>query len=269
MSSNIINSSNLSFEDFGHENGTKYWWASEFSKMLEYANLTSFMSPINKAIKACMTANIDYFEDFRREVRIVDGNQFEDIKLSRFACYMIAMNADIKKEAVAKSQAYFADQVEKINIILEGSTEIDRLTIREDIKDSNISLNSAAKNAGVVNFGLFHDAGYKGLYNRGIGEVKKIKGIKDSADHFDYMGRAELSANLFRITMTEERLKNQPLKNEKLAIGIHKQVGKEVREMVIRNTGKAPEYLKTERKLNDVKKDLKKVKALNKKKGKE
>lgn len=253
----------LSFEDYGHENGTKYWWASEYSKMLGYVTYSSFQNPINKAIKACMTANIPYLEDFRHSQRLVDGNPIDDIKLSRFACYMIAMNADIKKVPVARAQTYFADQVERINIILEGSNDIDRLTIREDIKEGNISLNSVAKNAGVSNFGLFHDAGYRGLYNRGIGEVKKMKGIKANADHFDFMGRAELSANLFRITMTEERLKNQTMKDERSARAIHKTVGKEVRNLVIRNTGKAPEQLQAERRLGEVKKELKKIKALN------
>lgn len=44
---------------------------------------------------------------------------------------------------------------------------------------------------------------------------------------------------------------------------IHQQVGKEVRDMVIKNTGTTPEKLPIERKLSDVKKGLKKAKALN------
>jgi DNA-damage-inducible protein D len=216
------NNNNLSFEDFGHENGTRYWWASDYASMLGYANYSSFINPINRAIKSCMNANIDYFEDFRKEQRIVNGIPVDDIKLSRFACYMIAMNADIKKPIVAKAQAYFAAQIEKINIILEGSEEIERLNIRDDIRGSSVSLNFAAKGCGVVNFALFHDAGYKGLYNRGIKDVKKMKGIKETADHFEYMGRVELSANLFRMTMTEERLKTQPVYGEKEAMDVHK-----------------------------------------------
>jgi DNA-damage-inducible protein D len=213
-----------------------------------------------------MNANLDYFEDFRKEQRIVDGIPVDDIKLSRFACYMIAMNADIKKPIVAKAQAYFATQIEKINIILEGSEEIERLNIRDDIRGSSVSLNSAAKGCGVVNFAFFHDAGYKGLYNRGIKDVKKMKGIKDIADHFEYMGRVELSANLFRMTMAEERLKTQPVYGEKEAMDVHKKVGKEVRDIVIRNTGTTPENLSAERRLGEVKKALKKAKELNKKK---
>lgn len=259
------NSNDLTFEDFGHENGSKYWWASEYAGMLGYSNYASFKNPINRAIKSCMNASIDHFDDFRSERRIIDGVEIDDIKLSRFACYMIAMNADIKKPIVAKAQAYFAEQVEKINIILEGHNEIERLNIRHEIRDMFAPLNSMAKSCGVINFGLFHDAGYRGLYNRGIGDVKKMKGIKDNADHFDFMGRTELAANLFRMTMTEERLKSQPVQGEKAAMAIHKQVGKEVRSMVVKNTGTTPESLPAERRLGEVKKALKKAKALNKK----
>lgn len=125
-------------------------------------------------------------------------------------------------------------------------------------------LNSAAKKCGVVNFAFFTDAGYKGLYNRGIKEVKKIKGIKESADHFDFMGRTELAANLFRMTMTEERLKNHPVSGENAAMDVHKKVGKEVRDMVKRNTGVFPEDLPVERRLGEVKKAVKQAKKLNK-----
>ncbi|WP_321308803.1 hypothetical protein [Marinifilum fragile] len=254
-----------SFEDYSHQNGMRFWYATEYASMLGYANMTSFMNPINKAIQSCMSAKIDYFDDFVREKRIVDGRQFDDFKLSRFACYMIAMNADVKKPQVARAQIYFADQVEKVNLLLEGREDLERLQAREEIKTGNTALNAVAKECGVENFGLFHDAGYRGLYNRGIKDVKKMKGIKSTVDHFDFMGRTELAANLFRITLTEERLKKVPVSSEKSAMNVHNKVGKQVRNMVISNTGVAPEHLKTERRLNEVKKELKKAnKALNK-----
>ncbi len=254
----------LTFEDYGHENGTRYWWASEFAAMLGYSSFDSFMKPINKAIQSCMAANIDHFSDFRKEMRIIDDKYVDDIKLSRFACYMVAMNADTKKPQVARAQVYFADQVEKINLLLEGGNDLERLLTREEIRNGNLALNSAASKCGVENFGLFHDAGYRGLYNRGVSDLKEYKGIKPSQDHFDFMGRTELAANLFRITLTEERLKNSPVSSERAAMDVHNKVGKQVRKMVVDNTGVAPEQLKTERKLGDVKKELKKAnKALN------
>lgn len=256
----------VTFEDYGHENGIRYWWASEFAAMLGYTTLDSFRKPINKAIQAFMAAGIDHFSDFRSEIRITEGKSVQDFKLSRFACYMVSMNADPKKVQVAKAQLYFADQVEKINLILEGNNDMDRLLTREEIRVSNKSLISIAKDSGVENFALFQDAGYRGLYNSGITEVKKKKGINLKHDHFDYMGRTELAANLFRITLTEERLKNSPVYDERAAQNVHKSVGKQVRKMVIDNTGNAPENLPPERRLIEVKKELKKAgKALNSK----
>lgn len=259
-----MSDSMMTFEDFGHENGVRYWWASEFAQMLGYATLESFRKPINKAIQAFMAAGIDYFSDFRNEIRIVDGKTIQDIKLSRFACYMASMNADPKKPNVAHAQLYFADQVEKINVILEGHNDMDRLLSREEIKTGNIALSAAAKKSGVENFGLFQDAGYRGLYNCGVTDLRKKKGINPKHDHFDYMGRTELAANLFRITLTEERLKNAPEIGERAAMDVHKSVGKQVRKMVVDNTGTTPENLKPEKRLNEVKKELKKAgKALN------
>lgn len=261
-----IDKSALTFEDYGHENGMRYWWASEYSQMLGYASIDSFRKSINKAIQAFMAAGLDYFEDFRNELRVINDRSFQDIKLSRFACYMVAMNADSKKPQVAKAQVYFADQVEKINLILEGHNDMDRLLTREEIKEGQKALASAAKGAGVINFGFFQDSGYRGLYNMGVKDLKKRKGINVNHDHFDYMGRTELAANLFRITLTEEKLKNSFISNEQAASNIHKNVGRQVRKMVMDNTGVAPENLKPERRLNEVKKEIKKAsKALNKK----
>ena len=260
------NSNNTpTFEDYGHQNGMRYWWASDFSRMLGYATEQSFIKgPIHKAIHAFMSAGIDHFEDIKKEIRIVDDKSIDDIKLSRFACYMVAMNADPKKPQVARAQIYFADQVEKVNLMLEGSNDLERLQKREDIKSGNTALNSAAKNSGVVNFGFFHDAGYRGLYNRGLKDVKKLKGIKPSQDHFDFMGRTELAANFFRITLTEEKLKQSGNIGERASMNVHKDVGRKVRNMVIDETGKAPEQLPVERRLGEVKRELKKAnKKLN------
>lgn len=260
-----ITKSTPTFEDYGHENGLKFWWASEYCEMLGYASFDSFRKPINKAIQAFMATGIDHFSDFKNEIRISNGKQFQDIKLSRFACYMVAMNADPKKPQVAKAQIYFADQVEKINLILEGNNDMDRLLTREEIREGQKALAAAAKGAGVVNFAFFQDAGYRGLYNMGVKDLKRKKGISPNHDHFDYMGRTELAANLFRITLTEEKLKNTGISNEDVAKNVHKSVGRQVRKMVVDNTGVAPENLKPERRLNEVKKELKKAgKELNK-----
>ena len=73
----------------------------------------------------------------------------------------------------------------------------------------------------------------------------------------DTMGRTELAANLFRITQTEERIKNKGVKGQNALEQTHYQVGKEVRKIVIENVGKTPENLIQEKELPNVKKELK------------
>ena len=260
-------SQSLTFEDFGHQNGITYWWASDFMKMMGYPNLTAFTKPINRAMQACLSINIDCHDNFIKADKIVDGHYITDFKLTRFACYMIAMNGDIKKPEVARAQVYFAKQAEQINLMLSGSDDVDRLIIRDEIKDGNKSLTSTAKSSGVINFAFFMDAGYMGMYNTGIKKLTQKKGLQSGQSLYDYMGKTELSANLFRIALTEEKLKQQNIFNENHANQIHRKVGSDIRKMVKENTGLNPEDLPIERRLGDVSKELKKAnKQLNDKK---
>ena len=71
------------------------------------------------------------------------------------------------------------------------------------------------------------------------------------------MGRTELAANLFRVTQTEESIKRRGVTGQSDLEKTHYDIGKEVRRIVKKNTGIAPENLPQERRLPDVKKDLK------------
>ncbi|MEG2791902.1 MAG: damage-inducible protein, partial [Odoribacter sp.] len=71
------------------------------------------------------------------------------------------------------------------------------------------------------------------------------------------MGRTELAANLFRITQTEERIKSRNVHGQQALEQTHYNVGKEVRKIIIDNTGKNPEQLKQEKEIPDLRKELK------------
>ena len=252
-----------SLDEFGfEENGVMYWWASWYGKILGYKTFKTFLAPVQRAMQACATLSIDISENFIDTRRKVDGTTTRDIKLTRFACYLIAMNADARKPIVARAQVYFAEQVENINLMLDGSKDIERLMVREEVKEGNLALNSAAAKAGVRDFRAFMTEGYLGLYNKPIRAVKKQKQVDGDDVLFDYMGRTELAANLFRITMTEERLKMKNVNNPFDAAAIHKKVGEDIRGMVKENTGQYPEELPVERKLNEVASELRKAKKL-------
>ncbi len=74
-------------------------------------------------------------------------------------------------------------------------------------------MSGAAREAGVQSrmFGIFHDAGYKGLYG-GLGAeaIKHRKGIPEKDQLMDRMDTTELAANQFRMTQTLCRLAELP-----------------------------------------------------------
>jgi len=246
----------LSFEDFKQENSITYWWASDLMKMLGYPNMKSFQKVLDRATKAFVSLNIPHYENIIAEQRSIGGNTFQDFKLTRFACYMSVMNGDPKKIEVAQAQVYFAQQTRKFELYIENNQEIDRLLIREELKEGNKSLSSTVKQAGVQDYAKFTNAGYLGMYNMPSWQLEKKRGVT-KGKLMDIMGRTELAANLFRVTQTEERIKSRRIKGQSNLEQTHFQVGKEVREIIQKNVGKNPENLPQEKQLPEVRKELK------------
>lgn len=246
----------ITFEDFKNQNGITFWWASDLMLMLGYTDMASFQKVINRATRTFVTLNIPYYDNIIPERREVDGKEIQDFKLTRFACYVTAMNGDTRKPEVAMAQAYFAAQTRKFEVYIQGNNDVDRLLIRDELTDGNKSLAATVKAAGVADYAKFQNAGYRGMYNMFSYQLENKRGIKHGKLP-DTMGRTELAANLFRVTQTEENIKRHNVAGQRDLEQTHYRIGKEVRNIVIRNTGLAPEELPQERKLPDVKKDLK------------
>lgn len=244
----------LSFEDFRHQNGQTYWLASELMRMMGYEQWSDFRKAIDRAVKACMALNIDQFENFR-QIQPQAG-QADDLKLTRFACYLTVMNGNPKLPKVASAQAYFAAMTRQFEIEMAEREDVERLTFREDIKDGNKALSSAFKQHGGENYAFFMNAGYRGMYNMLNVELAKRRRVKK--EHLlEHMSRAELAANLFRTTMTEEKINNENITGQQALEQAHHSVGRAVRKLVEDNTGRSPENLPQRRKLPEVKKELK------------
>ena len=109
------------------------------------------------------------------------------------------------------------------------------------------------------NFDKFHNAGYKGLYNgETANDIAKRKSLRYREDILDNMDSDELIANLFRISQTEQKLKNENTKTEKEANNIHFEVGKKIRKTIKELGGTMPEDLPTPKKsLKELEKEKK------------
>ena len=110
------------------------------------------------------------------------------------------------------------------------------------------------------NFGEFHNYGYRGLYNgETADDIAKRKGLRYREDILDNMGSTELAANLFRITQTEQKLKNDNIKGEINANMTHYNMGKDIRNFIKQQGGTMPEDLPTpEKSLKVLEKESKK-----------
>ena len=245
------------FESIKHidEYGNEFWYARELMNVLQYKKWQNFYNILQKSIIACNNSNIFINYQFTEVSKPIIGGKGNiqyviDYKLSRYACYLIAQNADPRKEVVALAQTYFAVQTRKQELIekdYENMSEIEKRFYQRNLtKKGNYSLNQTAKNAGVKNFGEFHNYGYRGLYNgETANDIAKRKGLRYREDILDNMSSDELIANLFRISQTNQKLINDNIKGETNADIAHFLVGKNVRETIIKNGGTLPENLKT------------------------
>jgi len=174
---------------------------------------------------------------------VIDDVEVPDYKLSKFACYLVAMNGDPKIEAVAKAQAYFAAIAEAVQKYVKSAEDIERLDIRMQLRDREKGLSSAASRHGVETYAFFQDAGYRGMYNMSLRQLRQHKGLDGKQVLLDFMGKRELAANLFRLTETEARIENNDIRGQKPLEVAASDVGREVRAMMLRQGGAPPEDL--------------------------
>lgn len=231
--------------------GGDYWMARDIQSVLGYARWENFGNIIDKARMSCESAGIDpndHFRDVTKMMEVGKGAMVptNDYFLTRYACYLIAMNGDVSKPEIATAQTYFAVQTRKQEISEQLTAEEHRIQLRERVRDRNKSLASAAKQAGVQKFAVFQAAGYQGLYEMGLADIKRKKGISKNEDLLDRAGRTELAANEFRITQTEEKLVRDRVNTEQQAINTHREVGQEVRKTIKKIGGTMPENLPPE-----------------------
>jgi DNA-damage-inducible protein D len=245
------------FEGHAIDNGSVCWYASDLAEMLGYKSLAAFGKAINRAISACTTLNIPVAENFKQVRREVGGVVIDDYKLTRFACYLATMNGSTSKPQVAAAQAYFATLADSFRQYFQEAEGVERVLIRDEICEREKTLAGVAQEAGIVKFAFFQSAGYRGMYNLTLSQLRERRGIPASKTPLDYMGKTELAGNLFRITQTEEKIKNEGIRGQQRLEATAHHVGQKVRATMIELGGTAPELLPVEEDIKAVRKGLK------------
>lgn len=239
------------------ENGNEWWSSRELARTLTYTDYRNFLEVMRKAWDACRNSNQNPNHHFVKINEMIPigktaEREVETWLMSRYVCYLAVQNADPSKPIVAQAQTYFAIQTRRAEKLLDvpfTEEEEKRLMLRSEMKKHNTRLASAAKEAGVVtnkDYGVFQNAGYKGLYG-GLDQddIHKRKGLKENQRILDHMGSTELAANLFRATQTEDKLRRDKIQGRIAANRTHFEVGQKVRETIRELGGTMPEDLPT------------------------
>ena len=131
------------FDAAGHE----FWLARPLARVLDYSEYRHFLPVLERAREACRNSRqalTDHFEDVLDMVEIGSGarRQVEDVRLSRYACYLIVQNGDPSKAVIANGQTYFALQTRRQELADDEQfaqlSEADkRLAIRNELATHN------------------------------------------------------------------------------------------------------------------------------------
>ncbi len=239
------------------EDGCEFWSARKLAKALEYNDYRNFLNVIEKAKEACKNSGhniVDHFVDVTNMIEIGKGGQRQaaDVRLSRYACYLVVQNGDPAKPVIANGQTYFAIQTRKQELIdsqdfQKLNEDEQRIILRNDLREHNKQLVKTAQAAGVetnLDFAVFQNHGYRGLYG-GLDAkgIHQRKGLKKSQKILDHMGSTELAANLFRATQAEDKIRRENIKGKNEANQTHYEVGIVVRETIQKLGGTMPEDL--------------------------
>lgn len=240
MEKSKISALTRSFDEISRNvDGIEYWFARELQVCLGYKKWENFETTIFRAMDSVQTSGInldDHFREVRKMVQI--GSKAEravkDYMLTRYACYLIAQNGDPKKEEIAFAQSYFAVQTRKQEIIEERIAYIERMAVREQLRDSEKRLSQNIYERGVdeTGFGRIRSKGDQALFGgHTTQDMKNRYGVK-SGPLADHLPTLTIAAKNLATEMTNYNVEEKDLQGEVSITREHIQNNSSVRTML-------------------------------------
>ncbi len=258
------------FEDAVHEeDGVSFWYARDLQRLLQYSKWENFLAVIEKAKEACRNSgqpDENHFPDVRKMVQIGSGTAREiaDIKLTRYACYLIAQNGDPRKEVIAFAQSYFAIQTRKQELLEERIQLAERLHARSKLTETERQLSGTLYQHGVDDkgFGIIRSRGDKALFGgNNTQEMKRRLGVTGNRALADFLPTVTLKAKEFAAAITDFNVKKSNMRGIHQIGNEHEKNNRDVRNVLIKSEIR-PEELPAE---EDIKKLERRVKSEDKK----
>lgn len=253
---------------YDEESQIEFWYARELQPALGYARWENFQTAIKKAKTSCESAGIivsDHFRDVTKMVGIGSNTtrEINDLKLTRYACYLIAQNGDPRKDEIAFAQSYFALQTRKQELIEDRINLLRRFEACERLSKSESLLSKNIYERGVDDrgFGRIRSAGDAALFGKTTAEMKTQLDIKKSRPLADFLPTLTIAAKNLATEMTNHNTEEKDLYGESSITQEHVGNNRAVRSMLAQR-GIKPEALPA---AEDIKKLERRVKSEEKK----
>ncbi|MEG3299009.1 DNA damage-inducible protein D [Streptococcus suis] len=245
-----------------------YWYARDLMPLLGYERWENFHKAIQRAMNSVETSDTkvsDHFREVTKMVPLGSGSErpVKDYMLTRYACYLIAINGDTNKEEIAFAQSYFAAQTRKQELIEERLHYIERTEARGKLKESEKRLSQNIYERGVDDkgFGRIRSKGDTALFGgHSTQEMKERLGVKSNRPLADFLPTLTIAAKNLATEMTNYNVEENNLHGEKSITDEHVLNNTTIRNM-LGQRGIKPEELPP---AEDLKKLERKVKQQNK-----
>lgn len=222
------------------EENIEFWYARELMRLLGYSRWENFDNAVGRAMESCETSEIEPLDHFREVTKMVtlgSGAQrpVKDYMLTRYACYLIAMNGDTSKEEIAFAQSYFAVQTRKQELIEERIAYIERTQARGRLKESEKRLSQNIYERGVDDrgFARIRSKGDEALFGGYTTKEMKTKlGMKNNRPLADFLPTLTIAAKNLATEMTNYNVEEKDLQGENAITTEHVQNNTGIRQML-------------------------------------
>lgn len=241
MKKELIQKLHQGFESVTQKSeGAEFWYARDLQVLLGYNEWRNFLFVIDKAKLSCQSSGheiMHHFVDVNKMISAGKGaqRQVEDIKLTRYACYLIAQNGDPRKTEIAFAQTYFAVQTRKQEIIEERLAEMERLEAREKLTLSEKQLSGTLFERGVdhMGFAKIRSKGDEALFGgRSTQKMKEKLKMPENRALADFLPTITIKAKDFANEITHFNVLRDDLQGEPVLIKEHVKNNSDVRNLL-------------------------------------